>query len=234
MTKGTRWNAAIGVLVAAALLALVLGSEAFVDRAFGAGSGNSRTFKAVLARPNWTDSQLVGFRLVRSMDSWRFLFLVLWPLVTAGLAYGLGGANRFLAGWTAAVGGGAVAGGIQFLELTRQSRNVAFAIEGAGSGATFGLFVGWLLGIVVLVLGPTRSGGSGGSGGQFTTGAEPPPWGNQAPTASGPPAGAFGPPTADGWPDPSPPMPPGPAPDIPRLPPRPNDGDPTRVAPRAP
>jgi hypothetical protein len=151
------------VLVAAALLALALGSEAFVDRASGAGSGNSRTFKAVLARPNWTDSQLVGFRLVRSMDSWRFLFLVLWPLVTAGLAYGLGGANRFLAGWTAAVGGGAVAGGIQLLELTRQSRNVAFAIEGAGSGATFGLVVGWLLGIVVLVLARPAAAGAVGS-----------------------------------------------------------------------
>lgn len=143
--------------VGALVMALVFGSEPFVREVAleRRSDGNFGVVASVLAAPSWGERGL-GFG---SDALVRFSFLVVFPVAVALLVLAtVRRGNGFVAGWTAAVAAGAVAGFTRGLLLDDRfgyygngNTKLGPAFLVAGSGASFGLLLGWGIGILALL-----------------------------------------------------------------------------------
>lgn len=195
--------------VGALLVALVFGSEPFVREVAldSRSDGNLGVLMQVLAVPSWGERGMA----FGSDTLVRFSFVVVFPVAVALLVLAtVRRGNGFVAGWTAAVAAGAVAGFIRGLLLDDRFgfyRNgdaelgPAFAL--AGSGASFGLLLGWGIGVLALLGGLLSRRGDPTPATEPALAGAPPGWA-PAPHVDGPTA------TVPSTP-PSPPAPPTPA-----------------------
>jgi hypothetical protein len=152
----TRYKTAVGAgTLAAVVLVLVFGSPWFADWARHNTSARSAGgwFLRLLAWPAWSFSPESSVQDVIT-SGLRALFLILltaaflYMLPGSQLARARGTLSQFFAGWGAYIFAGAFAALISTLLRTNPSLLGAF--EAAGSGATYGFFVGWIVGLATL------------------------------------------------------------------------------------
>lgn len=153
---------------AALVVSLGFGSEAFVREVLveRRGGGNATVLAQALTAPNY--SRYVAAQGGDTFD--RYAFLVVFTLGVAVLVLATArGATGFVAGWTATVAAGAVAGFVRGLTVADAyggygpyggGSTLAAAFQFAGSGAVYGLLIGWGVGVVA-VLGVLISGRTG-------------------------------------------------------------------------
>jgi hypothetical protein len=143
----------IATLIAFVLVA-IFGSPAYANWADKHGTSNAGDlFLHTLAWPRWTFSTNSSIRTLVADDLRAVLVVVLTYIFVALLAPaatgGLKGAiGRLLAGWGGFIFAGAFAGLINALIVA----NTSFlrALEGAVGGGTYGLLIGWVVGLVSL------------------------------------------------------------------------------------
>jgi hypothetical protein len=143
-----------GVLAALVLVA-VFGSPWYVDWVQDNPDQNSAGgwFLRLLAWPAWSFDPDVPVRdvlagILRAILVVVFTAMFLTLLAGAQLAGVRGTVSQAFAGWAAYVFAGAVAGLLAALILTDPALVRAF--EAAGTGATYGLFTGWVVGAAIL------------------------------------------------------------------------------------
>lgn len=153
---------------AALVVSLGFGSETFVREVLveRRGGGNATVLAQALAAPNY--SRFIAAQGGDTFD--RFAFLAVFTLGVAVLVLATArGATGFVAGWTATVAAGAIAGFVRGLTLADAyggsgpyggGTSLATAFQFAGSGAVYGLLIGWGVGLVA-VLGVLISGRTG-------------------------------------------------------------------------
>lgn len=154
--------AAVGMT---ALLAGVLGSEQMIDRADGAGPAVRPFLDALTTAPVWATAQLPAGAGPAVAAKLATLLLVVAGLV--GLARGV---RTRVAAWLAGWGALAVAAAVAQLvyvavtnylldgALDREDGGAAAAAFAAmNDGAVFGLYAGWLVGLVVALTVDVRS-----------------------------------------------------------------------------
>ncbi|WP_229067780.1 hypothetical protein [Actinoplanes sp. DH11] len=156
MALGNRYKSAPGAgTVAALILVLVFGSPWYSD--WSVDNTNPGTaggwWLQLLAWPHWsfdTDDSLrdviVGDLKAILVVLLTALFLYLLP--GSQLARARGTISQFFAGWAAYIFAGGFAALLATLFLTNPSLLGAF--RAAGSGASYGLFVGWIVGFASL------------------------------------------------------------------------------------
>jgi hypothetical protein len=156
MALGNRYKTAPGAgTLAALILVLVFGSPWYSD--WVTDNTNPETaggwWLRLLAWPYWsfdTDDSLrdliVGDLKAILLVLLTALFLYLLP--GSQLARARGTISQFFAGWAAYVFAGGFAALLATLFLTNPSLLGAF--RAAGEGASYGLFVGWIIGLASL------------------------------------------------------------------------------------
>jgi len=156
MALTNRYKTATGAgTLAALVLVLVFGSPWYVDwvqdntRADTAGGW----FLRLLAWPAWRfDAGDSAQELIA--DDLRAILVVLltaaflYLLVGTQLARARGTLSQLFAGWGAYIFAGAFAA--LLTTLIRSNPSLLAAFQSAGSGATYGLFAGWIVGIAAL------------------------------------------------------------------------------------
>jgi hypothetical protein len=156
MPVTTRYRTATtaGVL-AALILVLIFGSPWYVDWVRDSTDENTAAgwFLRVLAWPAWAlDADLplrdVFANAIRAILVVVFTGLFLILLAGTQLSRARGTVSQFFAGWAAYIFAGASAGLVAALILTDPTLLRAF--QAAGSGATYGLFTGWIIGAAIL------------------------------------------------------------------------------------
>ncbi|MFY1634667.1 hypothetical protein ACN27F_15545 [Solwaraspora sp. WMMB335] len=156
MALTNRYKTATGAgTIAALLLVLIFGSPWYADWAeANADPGTAGGwFLQLLAWPSWRfDSDASIQDLIaadlRAILVVAFTALFLFLLPGSQLARARGTVSQFFAGWAAYVFAGAFAALLTALVQTNPSLLGAF--EAAGSGARYGFFVGWVVGIATL------------------------------------------------------------------------------------
>jgi hypothetical protein len=156
MALTNRYKTATGAgTLAALVLVLVFGSPWYVD--WVQGNTNARTaggwFLRLLAWPAWRFDSSDSLQNVLADDLKAILVVVftavfLYLLVGTQLARARGTLSQFFAAWGAYVFAGAFAALIT--TLVRSNPSLIGAFESAGNGATYGLFVGWIVGLTAL------------------------------------------------------------------------------------
>jgi hypothetical protein len=156
MALGNRYKTAPGAgTLAALILVLVFGSPWYRDWV------NDNTdpetaggwWLRLLAWPAWRIDSDDSLRDVIVQDLRAILVVVLtllflYLLPGSQLARARGTISQFFAGWAAYVFAGGFAALLTTLFLTNPSLLAAF--RSAGDGATYGLFVGWIIGLATL------------------------------------------------------------------------------------
>jgi hypothetical protein len=156
MALGNRYKTAPGAgTVAALILVLVFGSPWYRDWV------NDNTdpetaggwWLRLLAWPAWRIDSDDSLREIIVQDLRAILVVVLtllflYLLPGSQLARARGTVSQFFAGWAAYVFAGAFAALLTTLFLANPSLLGAF--RSAGDGATYGLFVGWIIGLATL------------------------------------------------------------------------------------
>jgi hypothetical protein len=156
MALTNRYKTATGAgTLAALLLVLVFGSPWYADWAQDNTNPNTAGgwFLRLLAWPAWrfdSDDSLqdvvaAGLKAILVVVL-TALFLYLLP--GSQLARARGTLSQFFAGWAAFVFAGAFAA--LLTALIRSNPSLLGAFRAAGEGATYGLFVGWIIGIAAL------------------------------------------------------------------------------------
>jgi hypothetical protein len=155
VTTAARVRTAPGVAVLAALiLVLAFGNPAYVDwQKNHAGNDAWGFFLKTLAWPNWSFSSQQSIQTVLADDIKAILLIVLTGVFVAALAgsqlaSARGSLSQFFAGWGGYIFAGAFAGLIAAFIQTNAS--VLGAFGWAASGAVYGLFVGWIVGLATL------------------------------------------------------------------------------------
>jgi len=156
MPVTTRYRTTTGAgVLAALLLVLIFGSPWFVDWVQDSTDPDTAGgwFLRLLAWPAWSfDSDMslreVFANMVRAILVVVFTGLFLIMLTGTQLARARGTVSQFFAGWGAYIFAGAFAGFFAAFILTDPSMLRAF--QAAGSGAMYGLFTGWIIGIAAL------------------------------------------------------------------------------------
>jgi hypothetical protein len=156
MALGNRYKTAPGAgTLAALILVLVFGSPWYADWA----NKNTNPDTAggwwlrLLAWPHWQFNSNDSLREIIVGDL-RAILLILLTLVFlyllpgSQLARARGTISQFFAGWAAYICAGGFAALLTTLFLANPSLLGAF--RSAGDGATYGLFVGWIIGIATL------------------------------------------------------------------------------------
>jgi len=156
MALGNRYKTAPGAgTLAALILVLVFGSPWYSDWA----NKNTNPDTAggwwlrLLAWPHWQFNSNDSLREIIVGDL-RAILLILLTLVFlyllpgSQLARARGTISQFFAGWAAYIFAGGFAALLTTLFLANPSLLGAF--RSAGEGATYGLFVGWIIGIATL------------------------------------------------------------------------------------
>ena len=156
MALCNRYKSAPGAGTAAALiLVLVFGSPWYRD--WVEDNTNAETaggwFLRLLAWPQWRIDSDDSLRDILITDLRAILVVVLtalflYMLPGSQLARARGTISQFLAGWAAYIFAGAFAALFATLFLTNPSLLGAF--NAAGSGAGYGFFVGWIVGLASL------------------------------------------------------------------------------------
>lgn len=156
MALTNRYKTATGAgTLAALVLVLVFGSPWYVN--WVQDNTNARTaggwFLRLLAWPAWRFDSNDSLQNVFADDLKAILVVVftavfLYFLVGTQLARARGTLSQFFAAWGAYVFAGAFAALIT--TLVRSNPSLMGAFEAAGTGATYGLFVGWIIGLAAL------------------------------------------------------------------------------------
>ncbi len=146
-----RTTTASGV-IAVLVLVFVFGSPPFGDwaRDNATGTGALDLFLSILAWPSWDFTLDAPARDVLAMVLRAVLVVVLTAAFLTALAWprtGNAGA-QLLTGWASVVFAGAAAGLIMGLIQSDASAPAVFAL--ISSGATYGIFAGWIVGLATL------------------------------------------------------------------------------------
>ena len=156
MALGNRYKSAPGAgTFAALILVLVFGSPWYGDWV----EKNTRTDTAggwwlrQLHWPSWTFDSSDALRTIIVTDLKAILLIVLtavflFLLPGSQLARARGTISQFFAGWAAYIFAGGFAALLTTLFLANPSLLNAF--QAAGYGASYGLFVGWIVGFATL------------------------------------------------------------------------------------
>ena len=156
MALGNRYKSAPGAgTLAALILVLVFGSPWYADWVNDNTNANTAGgwWLRLLAWPHWTFNSNDSLRQVivgdlRAILVVVFTALFLYLLPGSQLARARGTISQFFAGWAAYIFAGGFAALVTTLFLKNPSMLGAF--QSAGSGATYGLFVGWIIGLATL------------------------------------------------------------------------------------
>jgi hypothetical protein len=156
MALGNRYKSAPGAgTLAAFLLVLIFGSPWYFDWVNKNISDTSAGgwWLHLLAWPHWEFNSHDSVRTILVGDLKAILLILLtWlflrMLPGTQLARARGTVSQFLAGWSASVFASGFAALIATLFLHNPSLLGAFRT--AGDGATYGLFVGWIIGLAAL------------------------------------------------------------------------------------
>ena len=156
MALGNRYKSAPGAgTLAALILVLVFGSPWYADWANDNTSPNTAGgwFLRLLTWPHWTFNSNDSLREIIVGDLKAILLIVLtavflYLLPGSQLARARGTISQFFAGWASYIFAGGFAALFTALFLANPSLKTAF--EAAGNGATYGLFVGWIVGLATL------------------------------------------------------------------------------------
>ena len=156
MALGNRYKTAPGAgTLAALILVLVFGSPWY--RTWVNDNTDPETaggwWLRLLAWPAWRIDSDDSLRVIIVQDLRAILVVVLttvflFLLPGSQLARARGTISQFFAGWAAYVFAGAFAALLTTLFLANPSLIGAF--RSAGEGATYGLFVGWIIGVATL------------------------------------------------------------------------------------
>jgi hypothetical protein len=156
MALGNRYKTAPGAgTLAAFLLVLIFGSPWYVD--WAEKNTNPDTaggwWLRLLAWPHWSFNSNDSLREIIVTDLRAILLVVLttvflFLLPGSQLARARGTISQFFAGWSAYVFAGGFAALLTTMFLANPSLLGAF--RSAGEGATYGLFVGWIIGLATL------------------------------------------------------------------------------------
>jgi hypothetical protein len=156
MALGNRYKSAPGAgTLAALILVLVFGSPWYTDWVLKNTNENTAGgwWLRTLAWPHWTFNSNDSLRTI-IVDDLRAILLVVLTLVFlyllpgSQLARARGTISQFFAGWAASIFAGGFAALLATLFLANPSLLNAF--HAAGSGASYGLFVGWIIGLATL------------------------------------------------------------------------------------
>jgi hypothetical protein len=156
MALGNRYKSAPGAgTLAALILVLVFGSPWYSDWVHDNTNANSALgwWLRVLAWPHWQFDSDDSLRTIIVDDLKAILLVVLtavflYLLPGSQLARARGTISQFFAGWAAYVFAGGFAALLTTLFLANPS--LLHAFSSAGDGATYGLFVGWIIGLATL------------------------------------------------------------------------------------
>jgi hypothetical protein len=152
----SRYKSAPGAgTLAAFLLVLIFGSPWYADWARDETNPNTAGgwFLRLLAWPAWSFDSDRSVQDIVSDDLRAILVvaltaLFLFMLPGTQLARARGTLSQFFAGWAAYVFAGAFAA--LLATLIRSNPSLLGAFQAAGAGATYGLFVGWIIGLATL------------------------------------------------------------------------------------
>ncbi|MFL6112952.1 MAG: hypothetical protein ACJ786_16595 [Catenulispora sp.] len=156
MTLGNRYKTAPGAgTLAALVLVLVFGSPWYADwatRNTDAGTAGGWWLR-LLAWPHWQFDSNDSLREIVVADLKAILLILLtalflYLLLGSQLARTRGTISQFFAGWGSYIFAGGFAALLTTLFLANPSLLGAF--RSAGDGATYGLFVGWIIGLATL------------------------------------------------------------------------------------
>jgi hypothetical protein len=156
MALTNRYKTAPGAgTFAAFLLVLIFGSPWYSDWATHHTDPNTAGgwFLRLLAWPHWQFNSHDSIRTVLVEDLKAILVIVLtWVFLTllpgSQLARARGTISQFFAGWASYIFAGGFAALLTALILRNPTLLGAF--RAAGDGASYGLFVGWVIGIATL------------------------------------------------------------------------------------
>jgi len=158
MALGNRYKSAPGAgTLAALILVLVFGSPWYADWVNKGSNANPNTaggwWLRLLAWPHWKFNSNDSLREIIVGDLKAILvvlltLLFLFLLPGSQLARARGTISQFFAGWASYIFAGGFAALLTTLFLANPSLLGAF--QSAGSGAAYGLFVGWLVGLATL------------------------------------------------------------------------------------
>jgi hypothetical protein len=156
MALFSRYKTATGAgTLAALLLVLIFGSPWYVD--WAEDNADPQTaggwFLRLLAWPNWAFDSDESIQDIVADDLRAILVVVftalfLYMLPGSQLARARGTLSQFFAGWAAYVFAGAFAGLVTM--LFHSNPTLLRALQSAGDGATYGFFVGWIIGLAAL------------------------------------------------------------------------------------
>ena len=156
MALGNRYKSAPGAgTLAALILVLVFGSPWYADWVNDNTNANTAGgwWLRLLAWPHWTFNSNDSLREIIVGDLRAILLVVLTALFLfllpgSQLARARGTISQFFAGWSAYI----FAAGFASLLTTLFLKNPTLlgAFQAAGNGATYGLFVGWIVGLATL------------------------------------------------------------------------------------
>ena len=156
MALGNRYKSAPGAgTLAALILVLVFGSPWYAD--WVTRNTNPSTaggwWLRLLSWPRWQFNSSESLRSI-IVDDLRAILLVILTLVFlyllpgSQLARARGTISQFFAGWGAYIFAGGFAALLTALFLRNPTLLGAF--QAAGSGAAYGLFIGWIIGLATL------------------------------------------------------------------------------------
>jgi hypothetical protein len=156
MALGNRYKTAPGAgTLAALILVLVFGSPWYTDWVLENTDANTAGgwWLRTLAWPHWTFNSNDSLRTIVVQDLRAILLVVLtliflYLLPGSQLARARGTISQFFAGWAASIFASGFAALLATLFLANPSLLSAF--REAGSGASYGLFVGWIIGLATL------------------------------------------------------------------------------------
>ena len=156
MALTNRYKTATGAgTLAAFLLVLIFGSPFYRDWVTDNTNENTAGgwFLRLLAWPAWRFDSGDSLQDIIADDLRAILVVVftavfLYLLVGTQLARARGTLSQFFAAWGAYVFAGAFAALIT--ALFRSNPTLLSAFQAAGAGATYGFFVGWIIGLVAL------------------------------------------------------------------------------------
>ncbi|GIE98037.1 hypothetical protein [Paractinoplanes rishiriensis] len=156
MALGNRYKSAPGAgTLAALILVLVFGSPWYADWANENTNPNTAGgwWLRLLTWPRWSFDSSDSLREIIVGDLKAILLVVLtllflFLLPGSQLARARGTISQFFAGWASYIFAGGFAALLTTLFLANPSLLGAF--QAAGNGASYGLFVGWIVGLATL------------------------------------------------------------------------------------
>lgn len=155
-SRYTRYKTTTGAgVLTALLLVLIFGSPVYQDwvRVNATENTAGDWFLRLLAWPAWRFDSDIPVRDLLATDLRAILLvaftgLFMAALTGAQLSRAQGTLSQFLAGWSAFIFAGGFAGLLTAFIQTDPS--LLAALEAAGAGAGYGLFVGWIVGLATL------------------------------------------------------------------------------------